>query len=95
VSYAYFLRGADDDILHLRIMSAGFLDFDHRLVLKIQTQTDDQAQTTCKYNYFVPNSYAFLILSIQQLLLFSITLDLRRYLVSAIVRRLNRLSDVH
>jgi len=84
-------------ILHLRIVSTRFLNFDHRLVLRIKYKPTDKTKKICKrkYIYFLPNSYHFLDLPVQQLLFFSMTLDLRKYLVSVNVRRLNIMSDFH
>jgi hypothetical protein len=84
-------------ILHLRIVSTRFLNFDHRLVLRIKHKPTDKTKKICnrKYKYFVPNSYQFLNFPVPQLLFLSMTLDLSKYLVSVIVRRLNIMSDFH
>jgi len=56
-------------ILRLRIVITRFLNFDHRLVLRIKHKPTDKTEKICnrKYKYFFPNSYQFLNLPVQQL----------------------------
>jgi len=84
-------------LVHLRIVSTRFLNFGHRLILRIKHKPTDKSKRICnrKYKYFVPNSYHFLSLPVQQVLFFSMTLDLRKYLVSVTVRQLNIMSDFY
>jgi len=84
-------------ILRLRIVSTRFLNFEHRLVLRIKHKPTDKTKKICnrKDKYFFPNYYQFLNLPVQQLYFFPMTLDLPNYLVSVIVRRLNIMSDFH